>query len=362
MTDRRPVAPDTIERVLLVRPRFLGDVCLTLPTLDAVRAACPRARVAYVVEREAAPLLDGDPRVDELVVVPRGPSPRETVALVRRLRRFAPEVALDFFCNPRTAVWTFLSGARVRVGYAGKGWRSALYTHHVRPRTLSAVGFHLASVAALGWPADRLLGATAPDYGEIAPRLHVGAEARAGAAAALADAGVPEGATLAGFHPGARWMTRRWDPGRFAALARRFLDARPDGFALITGGPGEDATVASIVAALPAARARAVIGWPIARFVALQARCAAFVCGDTGPLHTAVAAGAPTLALMSRNRPAMFFPYPAARGHRAYYARAECSPCDRDVCDDLRCLERLTVDGAWALLSEMLERAERAPC
>jgi ADP-heptose:LPS heptosyltransferase len=105
---------------------------------------------------------------------------------------------------------------------------------------------------------------------------------------------------------------------------------------------------------LPKARVRTVVGWPLARFVALQRRCAAFVCGDTGPLHTAVAAGTPTLGLMSRNRPAMFFPYPEAEGHRAYYARVECSPCHRDECADLRCLERLTVDGAWALLSDML--------
>jgi len=89
--------------------------------------------------------------------------------------------------------------------------------------------------------------------------------------------------------------------------------------------------------------------------VALQARCAAFVCGDTGPLHTAVAAGTPTLGLMSRNRPAMFFPYDPTLGHRAYYARAECSPCHRDRCEDLRCLTRLTVEGAWARLSAMLD-------
>ena len=69
-----------------------------------------------------------------------------------------------------------------------------------------------------------------------------------------------------------------------------------------------------------------------------------------------MAAGTPTLGLMSRNRPAMFFPYREALGHRAYYARAECSPCHRDECEDLRCLERLTVDGAWALLSGMLAR------
>jgi ADP-heptose:LPS heptosyltransferase len=342
-----PVDPAAVRRVLLVRPRFLGDICLTLPALDSVRSACPAARVAYVVGRGAAPLLEGDPRVDELIVAPPRPGAAATAALVARLRRFAPEVAFDLFCNPRTALWTFLSGARVRVGYPGKGWRSALYTHHARPRTLSAVGFHLASPAALGWPAPA-----------TTPRLRVSDEARAEARRELLALGIPPDAPLVGFHPGARWPTRRWPPARFAALAARLLAARPEAFALVTAAADERAPAEEVAAAARAGggadRVRVVCGWPIARFVALQSLCSAFVCGDTGPMHTAVAAGAPTLGLMSRNRPAMFFPYPESEGHRAYYARAECSPCHRDVCEDLRCLERLTVDGAWALLSAML--------
>lgn len=344
VTPRSP-DPAAVRRVLLVRPRFIGDVCLTLPSLDAIRAVCPAARVAYVVERPSAPLLEGDPRVDELIVAEPGGGVRAGVALVARLRRFAPQVAIDFFCNPRTALWTFLSGAPVRVGYPGKGWRSALYTHHVRPRTLSATGFHLASLAALGWAAQ-----------PGAPRLHVGDAARAEAAAELASIGVPPGARCVGFHPGARWMTRRWDPAHFMALAARFLSHDREGVALVTGGPDDAGLAASVIERLDRRRARAVVGWPLARFVALQERCLAFVCGDTGPLHTAVAAGTPTLGLISRNRPAMFFPYSETDGHRAYYARVECSPCNRDVCGDLRCLKRLTVDGAWNLLEGMLER------
>jgi ADP-heptose:LPS heptosyltransferase len=340
--------PSGIRRVLLVRPRFLGDICLTLPALEAVRAACPGARIAYLVEEESAPLLAHDPRIDERIVVRRSPGVRETIELVARVRRFAPDLALDFFCNPRTALWTFLSGARVRVGYPHKGWRSALYTHHARPRTLSATGFHLASITALGWPAPSGV-----------PRLAVGEAARTEAERSLAGLGIAADATLVGFHPGARWETRRWHPERFRELARRFLDAHGNGVALVTGAASEVALVRSVVAELPSGRAHAIVGWPIERFVALQAGCAAFVCGDTGPLHTAVAAGTPTLGLMSRNRPAMFFPYPESHGHRAYYARVECSPCDRDRCADLRCLERLTVDGAWAILRAMLERGRR---
>ena len=339
----RPVDPAAVERVLLIRPRFLGDICLTLPALEAARAACPGAKVAYVVERESAPLLEGDPRVDELIVAPRHAPATATLGLLARLRRFAPEVAFDFFCNPRTAQWTFLSGARVRVGYPDKGWRSALYTHHARPRTLSAIGFHLESLHVLGWAAPHAV-----------PRLHVGGAARAEAANGLRALGVPDGARLLGMHPGARWPTRRWPLERFVELARRVVAAHDDVTVLFTAGPDEEAEAHE--AAGRVSGAVAVTGWPLARFVALQARCAAFVCGDTGPLHSAVAAGAPTLGLISRNRPAMFFPYPESEGHVAFYARAECSPCHRDECADLRCLERLDVDGAHARLSAMLAR------
>lgn len=347
----KPVHPASVRRILFVRPRFLGDVCLTLPLLEAARAACPGARVGYVLERGLAPLLAGDPRVDEVFEVPAKPSPGETLALIRRLRDFGADLLFDCFCNPRTALWSIASGARVRVGYPNKGWRSALYTHHARPRTLSATGFHLASLAALGWPVPASI---------ATPRLHVGGTARAEAAAELRALGVPADATLAGFHAGARWPTRRWPPERFVALAARALAARPEACALFTAGPGEEPLARECVAALPAGRAFVIERWPLPRFVALQSLCAAFVSGDTGPLHTAVASGARTLGLLSRNRPAMFFPYPESEGHRAYWARVECSPCHRDECDDLRCLARLGVDGAWALLEPMLAAAGAA--
>ncbi len=333
------VDPASIRRVLLIRPRFLGDVCLTLPALDAVRGACPRARVGYLVEEPFAPLLRGDPRVDALIVSGHGGSRR----VFQDIRRFQPQVVLDLFCNPRTALWTLLSGAAIRVGYPGKGWRSLAYTHHVRPRTLSATGFHLASVARLGWPA--------PD---VAPRLVGDEREREEARRSLRELGLASPGPRLGLHPGARWPTRRWAPERFVALAQHYLERRTSGVVLVSGAADEADLVEGVVRALPRGRAAAVVGWPIGRFVAFQSLCEAFVCGDTGPLHTAASMGTPTLGLMSRNRPAMFFPYDRAAGHRAYYARVECSPCHRDVCADLRCLDRLTVEGAWSLLSGML--------
>ena len=348
----KPVRSESIRRIVFVRPRFLGDVCLTLPAVDAALAACPGAKAAYVTEAALAPLLEQDPRFAEVIAVPAKPTFGETLALIGRVRAFAPDVAFDFFCNPRTAIWVRASGARVRVGYPNKGWRSSLYTHHARPRTLSSVGFHLASVSALGWDVPK---------GAVSPRLATPLAACDDARAALRELGVRDDALLVGMHPGARWPTRRWAPERFALLAQRVLHERMDATVLVSAGPGEGDMARAVLEHLPKERAKLVEGWPLARFVAMQSLCRVFVSGDTGPVHTAVAAGAPTLGLMSRNRPAMFFPYPEADGHRAYWSRVECSPCDRDTCDDLRCLARLTVDGAWEKLRPMLTAGRAIP-
>ena len=362
MTGPAKIDPSSVRRILLVRPRFLGDVCLTLPLLDAIRARCPEAKVAYVVERDWAPVLEGDPRIDELIAVRRAPGPFGNLDTIGKIRRFRPDLVFDCFCNPRTAVWSRMSGAHVRVGYPHKGWRSSVYTHHARPRTLSAIGFHLASLEAIGWGAEgspwssgRAVTAAAP-----APRLTLNEPARAEAREGLRELGVPADAELVGFHPGARWPTRRWGAANYAELAGAYLASRPSAVALITAGPGEEGA-AREVAGLLGSRAQPVLAWPLARFVALQSLCRVFVCGDSGPLHTAVASGTPTLGILSRNRPAMFFPYSANDGHRAYYARVECSPCHRDECADLRCLRRLTPTGAWEILHQMLGGGPIAP-
>src|SRR5439155_6683869 len=138
-------------------------------------------------------LLEGDPRLAVRLVAPEKPGAAATAALIVRLRRFAPDIVFDFFCNPRTAIWSYASGARVRVGYPNKGWRSALYTHHARPRSLSAVAFHCASVAALGW---------AVPAGPVSPRLVVSEAARNAVRAALRALHVRDDAMLVGFHPG----------------------------------------------------------------------------------------------------------------------------------------------------------------
>lgn len=57
--------------ILVVKPSSLGDVVHTLPAVAAIKRQWPAAHLRWVINPEWAPLLEGNPDVDEVVIFPR---------------------------------------------------------------------------------------------------------------------------------------------------------------------------------------------------------------------------------------------------------------------------------------------------
>src|SRR3954451_2893929 len=57
--------------ILLIRLREIGDVVFTTPALRAIRQRFPDARITYLVEPLAAPIVASSSYLDELIVAPR---------------------------------------------------------------------------------------------------------------------------------------------------------------------------------------------------------------------------------------------------------------------------------------------------
>lgn len=350
-SSHRPIAPTDVGSILVIRPRFVGDVCLSTPVLTNLRRLAPQAALHYLTEEESAPLLVDDPRLTRLWVSSRKKGALDQARLAADLRAQRFDVVLDLFCNPRTALWTAVTGAPWRVGYPHKKFRSAAYNVAVRPTEKSAIQFHLASLTALGWDARYELPEITLAEGELlAARNH------------LAERGVPAGAAMVGFHPGARWPTRRWGAEDFAALGKRFLAERPRDWLLVFGGPGEEELARTIAEGVGSPRALAITDVALRRFAALAKLCRAFVSGDTGPTHVAVSVGTPTVGIFGRSEPERTFPYPESAGHRSIYSGVWCSPCVLDVCDHMSCMRAISPDWAWDVLEKTLAFADaRAP-
>jgi heptosyltransferase-3 len=144
-------------RILITRLRFIGDVVLTTPVIRVVRENFPHAYIAYLADKDAITLLENNPYLDELIPFDFNWGIFEQGKFILMLRAKKFDLVIDLFGNPRSAILSFLSGAKTRIGGAF-GWRKFLYTNPI-PRTnerKNAIQFHLDYLKPLGIDAGKL--------------------------------------------------------------------------------------------------------------------------------------------------------------------------------------------------------------
>jgi lipopolysaccharide heptosyltransferase II len=352
--------------ILLIRLRLVGDVVFTTPAIRALRRRFPGARLTYLVERGAAPVVSDNPDLDEVMVLDHTRGVRrliDDVRLARLLRRRRFDVAIDFHGGPRSSWLAWVSGARRRIGYTITG-RSWMYTDRVnRPRELRprhSVSNQSDLLAPLGLPP--LDPVTEP------VAMYETADARQQVEEMLAAARVPRDAELIVIHVSAGNPFRRWPLEAFARLAAALARGSNRRRIVLTSGPSE-----SDAAADAARRARASLDPSTAERVlmteelglaalrVLVARAALFVGGDSGPLHIAGTTGTPIVAIYGPTLPARSHPWRDARfvSEAVEPGRLPCRPCDQRTCipGDFRCLTQTTAEQVTSAAERALARA-----
>jgi lipopolysaccharide heptosyltransferase II len=353
-----------ISRILLIRLRQIGDVVFTTPAVHAIRDRFPNARIAYVVEPAAAPVIQPNPHLDEVIVAPRAGGLAGTLADVRlgaRLRRGRYDLAVDFHGGPRAALLTWLSGAPLRIGYEVVG-RSWMYTHRVaRPRELRPRHSVLNQFDLLA-----PLGIGPPDPGKYPVQMPVGLETVRVVGRRLADSGTCDGATqLIVVHVSSNSPFRRWPAESFAATIAALASAGDLRRIVVTSGPSEAGAVERIVAEArrrldePAASRVLRCGeFSLSELRALVEDAALYIGGDSGPLHIAAASRVPILALYGPTLPERSQPWrPRELPSVAVDAGAlPCRPCDQRVCapGDFRCLTGIAPESVISAAERLL--------
>jgi ADP-heptose:LPS heptosyltransferase len=355
--------------ILLVRLRQIGDVIFTTPAVRALRRAFPDARLTYLVEPAAAPVVQCNPHLDSVLIAPLSTGIRrltDDFHMMRALRRGGFDVAIDFHGGPRAAQLTWLSGAAKRIGYTvpGRGW---IYTHRVprarelRPRHSVRNQWDLLAPLGIGREPDPCRDATEmPPDREAAERVRL----------LLGAAGVQPGAPLIVVHVSAGNRFRRWPADAFVGLLERLITSDPTRSVILTAGPSD-----RLAAGAVADRTRQRLGQQGRRILAIReldllelhaaiARAALFVGGDSGPLHLASTTTTPVVALFGPTLAARSAPWRDPRHVTELIEPGPlpCRPCDQRQCapGDFRCLTWLSVEQVAAAAERALTGAHLA--
>lgn len=344
---------------------MIGDVVFTTPIPRALTRTFPDARITYLVEPAAAPVVAGNPHLAEVMVVPRSRGLRRIVddlALARRLRAARFDIVIDLHGGPRSSWLTWATGARQRIGYdiEGRRWHYTKRVHRppgLQPRHSVVNQWDLLS-AIDGWPG----GAAEPARDAVEMPLDAAADRRI--EERLARAGVTARQTVVVVHVSAGNPFRRWPEPAFAALVAGLITADGSRRIILSSGPSDRTAAARI-----AADARRRLGTPLAAHVldfgdidlselrALIGRSGLFIGGDTGPLHIAATTRTPIVGIYGPTLEERSAPWRdrTLATESVSAGRLPCRPCEQRVCEpgDFRCLTGIDPD-------RVLAAAERA--
>ncbi len=321
---------------------------MTTPAIAAIRQALPHSFLTYVVEEPFRRLVEGNPDLDEVLVVPSHQGFFSFLRFIRRVRRAGYDLAVDFHGGPRASRIAWLSRAKHKAGYELKH-KGFFYDVRV-PRSrqgapVHSVENHLNLVRAAGvtveepWPSLFL----PPAKREEEERVE----------GLWTNQGLP-GAKVIVLHVGAGNDFRDWGASRLAALAGR-LAGLPNARVVLAGATQDVPRAEDIQKRRPAEILSLAGKLNLIELREVIARAALFVGPDSGPMHIAATTKTPIAALFGPTLPAHFSPWKAKA--ILIEKSLNCRPCKQRRCltEDFRCLRTITVDEVFTACVRLLQ-------
>lgn len=298
-------------KILVIKLSALGDFVLALAAMRRIREAHPGAHIDLLTTPAFEALAKASPYVDAVDVGGRPQGPGEWLGLILRLRAAKYDRVYDLQTSSRSSLM-FYGLLPFPPQWSGIAWGCS--HPHRNPRrdhmhTLERQADQLKHAGI--WPDAPIepMSAPPPDLSWIVDKVP------------MPRPGPGQSRPTVLLIPGgsAHRPEKRWPAERYGELARALYDRGYD--IVIIGGPQEGELAHKIQRILP--QARDLTGrTDFARVAALGARAAVVIGNDTGPLHLAAAAGAPTIVLFSKaSDPALSAP----RGHVAILQADELS-------------------------------------
>lgn len=334
-------------RIALVKPSALGDIVHTLPLLEALRIRFPQAHLTWVVNRSFAPLIQGHPCLDAVLVFDRSSlrggllaASAYTYSFAKQLRRQRFDLVLDLQGLLRSGLMTLFTGSPRRVGFANaREGATFAYTDHV-----AAPPLRQQHAIERNW-----LLAEAFGVGHLPKRFRLPENTQANEWAMLQLKSLPRPWLILGV--GARWQTKRWSPEHFAAIASR-AQSTFGGSILFIGSPDESDISREVRSALRGPTCDFVGRTTLPQLTALLRRADAMIANDTGPLHLAAAVGCPVVAPYTCTRAALHGPVGVEA--QTVETTVPCAGSYLKKCDRMDCMRQLLPDLLWPHVFEVL--------
>lgn len=354
---KRPINPEEIQEILLIRTAYIGDVVMALPLLAPLRRHFPNARITFLTSSCSLPLLENNPFVDEILTVDPFwfyPTTRDNwFDFIKAIRKKSFDLVIETRGDIREILGLVLPiHARHKIGYACGGGGYLLTDIVPYTQIRHRIDFHLDIARHLGCPipaaTDWNIYLHDTEEQEIEELLHK-------------EVG-PRWQKILAIHPGSRKPLKCWPAERYAALADRLAD-KYDITILLVGAPDERPLVECVANLMHTPAINLAAKTSLRQLAGVLRRCTLFVCNDSSPMHIAAAVKTPVVAIFGPSKSKETGTW--GDSHRVVEKDFPCRyQCDEDVCHyscHNQCMQDISVEDVLAAVRENHTRLTENP-
>jgi lipopolysaccharide heptosyltransferase II len=322
--------------ILFIRLRLLGDIIFTLPSIRIFNEYFPKNKIYYVVEESYQEIGRLIPGIHQLIVIPRKMGIKRMWKFRKDIRSIGFDTVIDFHSGPKSAQLTWLTGAKLRIGYKTPN-RNWAYNRMV-PRNLTDTPTHSVYNQAkllehVGIPVS---GEKLPQYPQISiEETQISNEVK--------DAIKKKKKAI--IHVGAGNPFRDWGIENFATLISK-LKKRGITVFLIGNGQDEIKRGKDLHQKLEVENFTGKLS--IAQLHYLISNSDVYVGADSGPLHLASLTSTPLVALYGPNIPEISGPWRKTNITIIQLPMA-CRPCSQRKCiyGIISCMRNIKMDEVY---------------
>ncbi|MBN8548181.1 MAG: glycosyltransferase family 9 protein [Deltaproteobacteria bacterium] len=339
-----------VRSILIVLMGSIGDVVRGLAIVAPIKQAYPSARITWLVEPTCSSLVREHALLDEVLVFNRKQPLRGLLKLISELRSRHFDVCLDLQRHFKSGAFSWLSGARKRIGFHRKDAKELNWifqTDYIEqaPQDLAKILHYLSFLPALGITAGSELrfGLAEKEQSETVKQLR----------STLGPAYVV-------FVLGSSWQSKDWLLEGYQKLVEYVLSQSSYRIALC-GDQSQITRAAAIMAKQSGDRVIDLVGkTSLVDLAYILKDASACVGPDSGPAHIAAAVGTPHVTLFGPTSPARVAPFGSE--NLSLQSSLGCTPCYRKKCPglDRLCMRLLSPEAAWNGLQAALARKSRA--
>jgi heptosyltransferase II len=357
-------------KILIIALSGIGDALMFTPALKLISEAAPDSEIdVLVMLKGAKDIFERNKNINRVIYfnfLEEGAF--KSLKFVASLRK-KYDASINVYPSNRKEynIISFLIGAKKRAGveYLRKNPQNLGFLNNIRfteEDTLHNVQTNIVL-------AEKLLDVEFDEEPDL--NFPLTEDDKSYAASYLTNLRIQEGDLTIGFHPGSATLKnhilRRWEPDKFAELAKRLINEY-NAKILIFGGPEENELknfinnkINSGLTQNQIVNSNIVNTENLAQSAAVMKSCKLFISNDSSLMHVASAMKLNVIAIIGPTNPAYIYPWNTK--HKIVSLGLDCSPCfiysPRPlICfrDDIKfkCIKELTVDMVYQAATKFI--------